>query len=88
MKNYSVYFLILTFFLTSCGGGGSSSFVLTVQQFTSFTVNEDDSYQTVISASTNKSSTISYSISKPSINATVSISSEGSLSYTPNPNYF
>ena len=88
MKNYSVYFLILTFFLTSCGGGGNSSFVLTVQQFTSFTVNEDDSYQTVISASTNKSSTISYSISKPSINATVSISSEGSLSYTPNPNYF
>ena len=88
MKNYSVYFLIIAFFLTSCGGGGSSSFDLTVQPFSSFTVNEDDSYQTVISASTNKSSTISYSISKPSINATVSISSEGSLSYTPNPNYF
>ena len=88
MKNYSVYFLIIAFFLTSCGGGGSSSFDLTVQPFSSFTVNEDDNYQTVISASTNKSSTISYSISKPSINATVSISSEGSLSYSPNPNYF
>ncbi len=89
MKNYSIYFLILAFLVTSCGGGGGSSpFVLTVQQFSSFTVNEDDSYQTVISASTNKPSNISYSISKPSINAAVSISSEGSLSYTPNPNYF
>ena len=89
MKNYSIYFLILAFLVTSCaGGGGSSPFVLTVQQFSSFTVNEDDSYQTVISASTNKPSNISYSISKPSINAAVSISSEGSLSYTPNPNYF
>ena len=89
MKNYSIYFLILTLLVTSCGGGGGSSpFVLTVQQFSSFTVNEDDSYQTVISASTNKPSNISYSISKPSINAAVSISSEGTLSYIPNPNYF
>ena len=89
MKNNYLSFLLLPFILVSCGGGGGgSSLVLTVQQFTSFNVNEDDFYETVISASTNKPAVITYTISRPSNNANVTISSSGDLSYTPNPNYF
>ena len=52
MKNNSLQFLLLSFFLASCGGGGGgSSLVLTVQQFNSFSVNEDDIYETVITSS-------------------------------------
>ena len=88
MKNNFFIFLLLPIILVSCGGGGSSPLVLTVQQFTSFNVNEDESYETVISASTNKPAVITYTISRPSNNANVTISSSGNLSYTPNPNYF
>ena len=89
MKNNFLSFLLLPFILVSCGGGGGgSSLVLTVQQFTSFNVNEDDFYETVISASTNKPAVITFTISRPSNNANVTISSSGDLSYTPNPNYF
>ena len=89
MKNNFLSFLLLPIFLVSCGGGGGgSSFVLTVQQFTSFNVNEDESYETVISASTNQPAAISFTISRPSNNANVTISSSGNLSYTPNPDYF
>ena len=89
MKNNFLSFLLLPIFLVSCGGGGGgSSFVLTVQQFTSFNVNEDESYETVILASTNKPAAISFKISRPSNNANVTISSSGNLSYTPNPDYF
>ena len=89
MKNNFLSFLLLPIILVSCGGGGGgSSFVLTVQQFTSFNVNEDESYETVISASTNKPAAISFTISRPSNNANITISSSGNLSYTPNPDYF
>ena len=89
MKNNSLQFLLLSLFLVSCGGGGSgSSLELTVQQFSSFSVNEDDIYETIISSSTNKPSTITYTISKPSANANVSISNSGALFYSPKPNYF
>ena len=89
MKNNFLSFLLLPIILVSCGGGGGgSSFVLTVQQFTSFNVNEDESYETVILASTNKPAAISFTISRPSNNANVTISSSGNLSYTPNPDYF
>ena len=88
MKNKSFKFLLLTFFLASCGGGGGSSLVLTVQQFNSFSVNEDTTYETVISASTNKNASITYTISKQSVNANLSISDTGQLSYIPSPNYY
>jgi len=89
MKNNSLQFLLLTIFLASCGGGGgSSSLELVVQNFSSFSVNEDETYETVISASTNKPSNISYTISKPSSNANVTISDTGALFYSPKPNYF
>ena len=89
MKNNSLQFLLLSIFLASCGGGGGgSSLVLTVQQFSSFSVNEDDTYQTVISSSTNKPANITYTISKPSVNADVTISNSGALFYSPQPNYY
>ena len=89
MKNNSLQFLLLSIFLASCGGGGGgSSLELTVQQFSSFSVNEDDIYETIISSSTNKPATITYTISKPSANANVSISNSGALFYSPKPNYF
>ena len=74
MKNNFLTFLLLPIFLVSCGGGGGgSSFVLTVQQFTSFNVNEDESYETVISATTNKPAHIYLTISRPSNNANLTI---------------
>ena len=82
MKNNSLQFLLLSIFLASCGGGGGSSLVLTVQQFSSFSVNEDDTFQTVISSSTNKPANITYTISKPSSNANVTISNSGALFYS------
>ena len=89
MKNNSLQFLLLSIFLASCGGGGGgSSLELTVQQFSSFSVNEDDIYETIISSSTNKPATITYTISKPSANANVTISDSGALFYSPKPNYF
>ena len=88
MKNNSLQFLLLSIFLASCGGGGGSSLVLTVQQFSSFSVNEDDTFQTVISSSTNKPANITYTISKPSANANVTISNSGALFYSPQPNYY
>ena len=88
MKNNSLQFLLLSIFLASCGGGGGSSLELTVQQFNSFSVNEDETYETVISSSTNKPANISYTISKPSSNANVTISDAGALFYSPKPNYF
>ncbi len=89
MKNNSLKFLFISLFIASCGGGGGSSpLILTVQQFSSFSVNEDDTYQTVISSSTNKPATITYTISKPSANANVTISNSGALFYSPKPNYF
>ena len=61
MKNNSLQFLLLSLLIASCGGGGGgSSLELTVQQFSSFSVDEDDTFQTVISASTNKSATIDF----------------------------
>ena len=89
MKNNSLQFLLLSLLIASCGGGGGgSSLELTVQQFSSFSVDEDDTFQTVISASTNKSATITFTISKPSANANVTISNSGALFYSPKPNYF
>jgi len=89
MKNNSLQFLLLSLLVASCGGGGGgSSLELTVQQFSSFSVDEDDTFQTVISASTNKPATITYTISKPSANANVTISDSGALFYSPKPNYF
>ncbi len=88
MKNNSLQFLIVSIFLASCGGGGGSSLELTVQQFSTFSVNEDDNFQTVISSSTNKPANITYTISKPSANANVTISDSGALFYSPQPNYY
>ena len=87
MKNNSLQFLLLSFFIASCGGGGSG-LTLTVQQLSSFSVNEDETYETVISASANKPASFTYTISKPSSNANVSISNSGDLSYTPKSNFF
>ena len=88
MKNNPLQFLIISIFLASCGGGGGSSLELTVQQFSTFSVNEDDTYQTVISSSTNKPANITYTISKPSVYADVTISNSGALFYSPQPNYY
>ena len=89
MKNHYIKILLVSFFISACGGGGGgSSLELTVEPFSSFSVNEDDIYETVISSSTNKPSTISYTISKPSPNANVTVSDSGNLFYAPRPDFF
>ena len=60
MKNKFLVSLISLYILTSCGGGGGSApLVITVTPFSSLSVNEDDTYETIITATTNQPATIS-----------------------------
>ena len=89
MKNKFLVSLISLYILTSCGGGGGSApLVITVTPFSSLSVNEDDTYETIITATTNQPATISYTISSQPSNAYVTISNIGELSYQPLSNYF
>ena len=55
MKNLIFNLLIALFIISSCGGGGGSDrLTLDVSNFNSLSVNEDDTYVTVISAQTNQ----------------------------------
>ena len=89
MKNLIFNLLIAVFIISSCGGGGGSDrLTLDVSNFNSLSVNEDDTYVTVISAQTNQPTNITFSITSPPSNATAEISNSGNLSFIPDPNYF
>ena len=74
--------------ITSCGGGGSAPFALTLPNLSTVSINEDNPYSTVIGATTNYRSIISYQILSSTINGTSEITSSGSYSYSPNQDFF
>ena len=89
MKNKFILALVSLFVLASCGGGGGSApLVLSITPFSSLSVNEDDTYETILTATANQPANISFSISSQPSNAYVSITNSGELTYQPLSNYF
>ena len=89
MKNKFILALVSLFVLASCGGGGGSApLVISVTPFSSLSVNEDDTYETILTATANQPANISFSISSQPSNAYASITNSGELTYQPLSNYF
>ena len=89
MKNKYLHLIISLFFIYSCGGGGGSApFVLNVGNFNSLSVNEDETFETVISASTDVEATITFTISSNPSNASISIDNNGNLTFEPYPDFY
>jgi len=91
-----LYFISFLFLISSCGGGGggggSSTPISTpfniILGLTSFTVNEDETYEGSIAATANETVTFQYTITEQPINGSLSVSSTGEIFYRPNSNYF
>ena len=82
MKNKFILALVSLFVLASCGGGGGSApLVISVMPFSSLSVNEDDTYETILTATANQPANISFSITSQPSNAYVSITNSGELTY-------
>ena len=89
MKNKFILALVSLFILASCGGGGGSApLVISVTPFSSLSVNEDDTYETILTATSNQPANFSFSISSQPSNAYASITNSGELTYQPLSNYF
>ena len=89
MKNKFLLGLFSLCIISSCGGGGGSApLVMSITPFSSLSVNEDETYETTITATTNQPATISYSISSQPSNAYVTITNSGELKYQPLQDYF
>ena len=89
MKNKFLLGLFSLCIISSCGGGGGSApLVMSITPFSSLSVNEDETYETTITATTNQPATISYSISSQPSNAYVTITNSGELTYQPLQDYF
>ena len=90
-----LYFLSIIFIITSCGGGGGGGstptpiavpFSITLG-LTSFSVNEDETYEGSIVATANETVTFQYAITEEPTNGTITLSSNGDIFYRPNSNY-
>ncbi len=89
MKKNLFLYIFVSFFLASCGGGGSSpDFNLNVQNLSTFSIDEDNTLETVISASTDVPSSITFSITNDPNNGVATIDNAGNLVYEPTLNYF
>ena len=86
MKKLLLSFSIL--FIVSCGGGGGGGvpFALTLVAGI-FTTNEDTSLSGSIGATANEVVTLSYSITTPPSNGTLTLASGGSFTYEPSANF-
>ena len=100
--NKKIY-ILLTFLIVSCGGGGggggdsvtpsvpnpptSTPFQLTIG-LTEFTVDEDASYSASLGAIANEQVTLTYAITSTTKNGSLSLGTNGNITYSPNENYF
>ena len=90
MHNKNIYLVLSLFFIYSCGGGGGgpAPFAFTVGLDKILSTNEDIDLSGNFSASTNYTSNITYTISTFPKNGNASISSSGTFTYSPSPNFF
>jgi len=100
--NKKIY-ILLTFLIVSCGGVGggggdsvtpsvpnpptSTPFQLTIG-LTEFTVDEDASYSASLGAIANEQVTLTYAITSTTTNGSLSLGTNGNITYSPNENYF
>ena len=82
------YLFIYIFFLSSCGGGSSDPFAFISTMDSSVTIDEDTSYNSTFSATTNYKSKITYEIVTSTINGQSNITTSGNYSYQPYKDYF
>ena len=96
-------FIFCTFLLASCGGGGggggddsvgtgptpptTTPFQLSIG-LTEFSTNEDTSYSGSLAAVANEQVTLTYAITSSTSNGSLSLGTNGSITYSPNENYF
>ena len=96
-------FIFCTFLLTSCGGGGggggddsvgtgptpptTTPFQLSIG-LTEFSTNEDTSYSGSLAAVANEQVTLTYVITSNTSNGSLSLGTNGNITYSPNENYF
>ena len=94
MKN--LYILSIIFIISSCGGGGGGGstptpapvpFSLTIG-LTSFSTNEDTTYTGSLNATANETVTLNYAITSSPSNGTLTLSSNGGITYNPVTNFF
>jgi hypothetical protein len=88
MKNTLYLFLCLIFVSGCGGGGGAAAFALLIADLGSTSTNEDTTFNSSLSASTNYNSDIAYSISSEPTNGQASITSSGAFTYIPNQDYY
>ena len=91
-----LYLLVIFFIISSCGGGGGGSseptpaptpFSLTIG-LTSFSTDEDTSYSGSLNATANETVTLNYEITSSTSNGTLTLSTNGGITYNPNTNFF
>ena len=96
-------FIFCTFLLASCGGGGggggddsvgtgptpptTTPFQLSIG-LTEFSTNEDTSYSASLGAIANEQVTLTYAITSSTSNGSLSLGTNGNITYSPNENYF
>ena len=96
-------FIFCTFLLVSCGGGGggggddsvgtgptpptTTPFQLSIG-LTEFSTNEDTSYSGSLAAVANEQVTLTYVITSNTSNGSLSLGTNGNITYSPNENYF
>ena len=96
-------FIFCTFLLASCGGGGggggddsvgtgptpptTTPFQLSIG-LTEFSTNEDTSYSGSLAAVANEQVTLTYAITSSTSNGSLSLGTNGNITYSPNENYF
>jgi hypothetical protein len=86
-QNHFQFFLILLC-LASCGSGASApDFTISANPL-SLELNEDETVSSTLTASTNLSSPLSFSINPAPAHGSVNLEESGKFTYTPNKNYF
>ena len=91
-----LYILAILFVISSCGGGGGGSTAPTpaptpfslIIGLTSFSTDEDTSYSGSLNATANETVTLNYEITASTSNGTLTLGTNGGITYNPNTNFF
>ena len=86
----------MLFVISSCGGGGGGSSTPTpaptpfslIIGLTSFSTDEDTSYSGSLNATANETVTLNYEITSSTSNGTLTLGTNGGITYNPNTNFF